>query len=73
LPIRESEQVGPVNKTNIERITNELFACTMTLLIRVPAVPSVAGESAEALVATISQYLLALSGYLFVFLVLVVT
>jgi uncharacterized membrane protein len=73
LPIRDSEQVGPVNKTNIERITNELFAFTMTLMIRDPAVPSVAVESAGALLAAISDYLFSLAACPFVFPVLAVT
>lgn len=71
--MRDSDLEGPVNKTNIERITNGFFAFTMTLLIRNLTVPSGAWETEEALIAGISHYLLDLAIYLFVFLVLAVT
>ena len=55
MTMRDSELEGPVNKTNIERITNALFAFTMTLLIRDLSVPSGAWESAETLIAAITD------------------
>jgi uncharacterized membrane protein len=71
--MRDSDLEGPVNKTNIERITNGFFAFTMTLLIRNLTVPTGVWETEQALIAAISQYLLDLAAYLFVFLVLAVT
>ncbi len=71
--MRDSDLEGPVNKTNIERITNGFFAFTMTLLIRNLTVPAGVWETEQALLDAISQYLLDLAAYLFVFLVLAVT
>jgi len=71
--MRDSDLEGPVNKTNIERITNALFAFTMTLLIRNLTVPPGMWDSAEILAASLSQFLTDLTIYLFVFLVLAIT
>jgi uncharacterized membrane protein len=73
MTMRDSELEGPVNKTNIERITNALFAFTMTLLIRNLTVPAGMWESKEALLNTLSNFLVDLTIYLFVFLVLAIT
>lgn len=70
--MRDSELEGPVNKTNIERITNGLIAFTMTLLIRNLTVPAGAWDTEEAVIEAISMYVLDLMLYLFVFLVLAI-
>ena len=61
---------GPVNKTNVERLTNAFFGFTMTLLIRNLAVPDIATMTDEVILTTAGRYLVDLAIYLFVFLVL---
>ncbi len=64
---------GPVNKTNVERLTNAFFGFTMTLLIRNLAVPDIATMTDEVILTTAGRYLVDLAIYLFVFLVLAVS
>jgi uncharacterized membrane protein len=71
--MRDSENEGFVNKTNVERITNAFFGFTMTLLIRNLAVPPSGWETNAALVNAIARYFVDLGTYLFVFLVLAVS
>ncbi len=71
--MKDSDEEGPVNKTNIERITNAFFGFTMTLLIRNLTVPDLATLTDEAIMMTAARYIIDLSTYLFVFLVLAVS
>ncbi len=70
--MKDGDEEGPVNKTNIERITNGIFAFTMTLLIRNLAVPDTATLTGEALAYAVVKYALDIAVYLFVFLVLAI-
>lgn len=70
--MKDGDEEGPVNKTNIERITNGIFAFTMTLLIRNLAMPEIATLTGEALVLAVAKYAVDIVIYLFVFLVLAV-
>ena len=70
--MKDGDEEGPVNKTNIERITNGIFAFTMTLLIRNLTVPALETLTGDALVYAVVKYVLDIAVYLFVFLVLAV-
>ncbi|HOV67438.1 MAG TPA: TMEM175 family protein [Methanoregulaceae archaeon] len=71
--MKDSDEEGPVSKTNVERLTNAFFGFTMTLLIRNLAVPDLSTMTGGAIVSTAARYLVDLSTYLFVFLVLAVS
>lgn len=71
--MKDSDEEGPINKTNIERITNAFFGFTMTLLIRNLTVPDITTMTDAVIATTAVRYLGDLVTYLFVFLVLAVS